>query len=148
MLFNRYVDRQWNASELGIFVGLIGEMMATAATITAEYMPDALVWLSTDHFATPPPLSRGDVMHTGLYPMLDAMWPSLANTSYDWAIAVHPYDNGDPRSNLSSQGVYTFATLDEMVASYQCSKLGQYAGVPPSQCNQHVQTLMYASEQG
>jgi hypothetical protein len=63
---------------------------------------------------------------------------------------VHPYDDGNPRHNLSAAGIYTFATLSELVAGVQCSWLGrpEYGNIPAAQCSDWPQTQMYASEQG
>jgi hypothetical protein len=109
--------------------------------------------------ATAPALHTGDVMHVGLWDYLTYFWPALDAaaaadatlpnaTSLRWGIAVHPYDAGDPRGNLSSSGIYTFATLSEMVADVQCGWLTQYGGVPAAECGSWPQTQMYASEQG
>ena len=98
-------------------------------------------------FTQAPPLAAGDVMHVGLWGLLDALWPVI-NTTYAWGICVHPYDAGDPRANLTAQGIYTFATLRENVAEYQCRKLAEVAGVPPEDCWAWPQTAMWASEQG
>ena len=65
-----------------------------------------------------------------------------------WGIAVHPYDAGDPRANLTSRGIYTFATLQQDVSDYQCAQLQRVAGVPRAQCSEHVAGAMWASEQG
>ena len=100
-------------------------------------------------------------MHVGLWDYLTYFWPALNAAAADdpslpnatalrWGIAVHPYDDGDPRHNLSSSGIYTFATLSEMVADVQCEWLNkaQYGGIPSTQCSEMPQTQMYASEQG
>ena len=86
-------------------------------------------------------------MHIGLWELLDALWP-IVNTTFAWGVSVHPYDAGDPRANLTSQGIYTFATLRESVAEYQCRKLAEVAHVPIDDCWQWPQTQMWASEQG
>ena len=98
-------------------------------------------------------------MHVGLWEYLDAYRPALDAAAADdpslpnatalrWGIAVHPYDAGDPRQNLSASGIYTFATLDENVAAVQCAWLGAAAGVPAAACGDWPQTQVYASEQG
>lgn len=100
-------------------------------------------------------------MHVGLWDYLSYFWPALDAAAADdptlpnatalrWGVAVHPYDDGDPRHNLSAAGIYTFATLAENVADVQCAWLGkpEYGGVPPAQCGEWPQTQMYASEQG
>ena len=104
----------------------------------------AMLWLSTDHFLTAPKLNVGDVGHIGLLEFLDSFWtqvyhslaillfiphpnpwlqPAIANNSFAWGICVHPYDAGDPRENLLSRGIYTFATLNISVRAFQCSKV-------------------------
>jgi hypothetical protein len=102
VLFNRYAGRQYNATELGMIVGLLANMTREASVSLSRWLPDAVIWLSTDHFVTAPPLHSGDVMHVGLYDMLPAYWAGVG-TDVNWGLAVHPYDNGDPRSNLTSQ---------------------------------------------
>ncbi len=72
--------------------------------------------------------------------------------SLPWAVAVHPYDAGDPRQDQWSSGKYTFADLSN-IASYLCGRLGML-GVGeslPSPGNDwpfRPQATLYASEQG
>jgi hypothetical protein len=91
-------------------------------------------------------MASGDVGSVGLYDLLDEIWP-LIPVSVPWSVAVHPYDNGDPRTNMSMMGIYTFLTLNATVATYQCKKL-QETGVLASSCWQYPQVQMWASEQG
>ncbi len=44
--------------------------------------------------------------------------------------------------------MYTFATLRESVAQYQCNKLVEFAGASPDSCWEWPQVQMWASEQG
>ena len=151
VLPNRYTGVPYTPSQMAVYAGAIANLMLRAGEAAALAAPagqdPAFLWLSTDHFLTAPPLKIGDVMHLGLYDLLDALWP-LVNLTYAWGICVHPYDAGDPRQNLTSQGIYTFATLEESVAEYQCRKLEEVAGVPRADCYKFPQTLMWASEQG
>lgn len=150
ILPNRYTGPgTWGPGDMATFAGMIANLTLRAGAAAARNFPDGgtMLWLSTDHFVTAPPLKQGDVFHLGLYDFLDAYWP-LVNTTYDWGVAVHPYDAGDPRANLTAQGVYTFLTTRALVGDFQCAKLSSVAGVPPSECGQYPQTQMYASEQG
>jgi hypothetical protein len=133
-----------------VYAGMIANLTIIASTVARRHVPDLTVWLSTDHFTTPPPLNKGDVGHVGLYDLLDHLWPLLnASGVMQWGVAVHPYDAGDPRQNLTGQGVYTFATLKESVADVQCAKLVEYLALDsPADCWAYPQVRMWASEQG
>lgn len=171
VLPNRYSGPQtWSPAQLDLYVSMIANLTLRAGRAAARNIPTGMMlWMSTDHFTAAPPLKKGDVYHLGLYDMLPGFWAKMAaglpreeegeagqpnDTSqarmYDWAVAVHPYDAGDPRQNLTAHGVYTFATLKESVSSVQCSYLVQYLGVNPSDCwtGAYPQTAMWASEQG
>jgi hypothetical protein len=148
VLPNRFAGAPYTPAQMGLYAGAIANLTLLAGRAAARQNPDGVfLWLSTDHFLTPPPLRVGDVAHTGLRPFLDAFWP-LVNLSVPWGVAVHPYDDGDPRHNLSASGIYTFATLREDVAAYQCRKLAEVARVPAADCWAWPQTAMWASEQG
>jgi len=135
-------------AQMSMYAGMIANLTLLAGRAAARQNPEGVqLWLSTDHFTVAPALHAGDVGHVGLYELLDAYWP-LVNTSVPWGIAVHPYDNGNPLSNLTAQGIYTFATLREAVAEHQCRKLAEVAGVPADDCYSFPQTQMWASEQG
>jgi hypothetical protein len=135
-------------AQMAVYAGMVANLTLLAGRAAARQNPEGVqLWLSTDHFTLAPALAAGDVGHVGLYELLDAYWP-LVNTSTPWGLAVHPYDAGDPRQNLSSRGIYTFATLREDVAEHQCRKLAQVAGVPIDDCYAWPQTQMWASEQG
>ena len=135
-------------AQMQVYAGMIANLTLLAGRAAARHNPEGVqLWLSTDHFTLAPALSVGDVGHVGLYELLDAFWP-LVNTTVPWGIAVHPYDAGDPRQNLSSRGIYTFATLREDVAEHQCRKLAEVARVPVADCYAWPQTQMWASEQG
>lgn len=89
-------------------------------------------------------------MHLGLYEFLESFWPRIdASTfaEFHWGVAVHPYDAGDPRQNLTARGIYTFATLAADVADKQCEYLVA-RGVARADCGAYAQTQMWASEQG
>jgi hypothetical protein len=155
VLPNRYAGAPWTPAQLAQYAGAISTLMLRAGAAAARHAADSggvMLWLSTDHFTLAPPLKTGDVGHVGLWDLLDAMWPQLAasltESSFPWGVAVHPYDAGDPRQNLTADGIYTFATLRENVADYQCRKLGEFKGVPPEECNAWPQVQMWASEQG
>jgi hypothetical protein len=151
ILPNRYSGSPYTPAQMTTYAGAIASLMLKAGRGAALGTPAGqeppFLWLSTDHFNLAPPLNNGDVMHIGLYELLDAMWP-LVNLTYPWGICVHPYDAGDPRQNLTAQGIYTFATLRDSVAEYQCRKLASVAGIPLTECYEYPQTLMWASEQG
>lgn len=141
----------WTPAQLTVYTDAIATLFNRAALASARQQNSdpPMLWLSTDHFVTAPPLSRGDVGHIGLYEFLDSFWlsPLIANATWAWGVCVHPYDGGDPRQDFSASGIYTFATLRSLVASYQCEKLAE-AGVPKSDCYLWPQTQMWASEQG
>ena len=151
VLPNRYTGAPYTPAQMATYAGAIADLMLGAGRGAALGTPAGqdppMLWLSTDHFNTAPPLSVGDVMHVGLWELLDALWP-IINTTYAWGVCVHPYDAGDPRQNLTAQGIYTFATLRESVAEFQCRKLAEVAHVPPEDCWAWPQTAMWASEQG
>ena len=143
--------------QLSLYASMLANLTVLAGRAAARASPadPAMLWLSTDHFLTAPPLKAGDVGHLGLYDLLDAMWPALwagfdsgRPGSMPWGIAVHPYDGGDPRENLTAQGIYTFATLKSTVAAYQCAKLTSVGGIPPAACWGRPEVMMWASEQG
>ena len=151
VLPNRYSGAPYSPAQLAQYAGAIGSLMLGAGRGAALGTPPGgappMLWLSTDHFNLAPPLKVGDVMHVGLWELLDALWP-VVNVTYAWGVCVHPYDAGDPRQNLTAQGIYTFATLRESVAAYQCGKLVQIAGATPDSCWEWPQVQMWASEQG
>lgn len=135
-------------AQMAVYAGMVANMTLLAGRAAARQNPEnVMLWLSTDHFNVAPKLAAGDIGHIGLYELLDAVWP-LVNLTVPWGIAVHPYDAGDPRANLSAHGIYTFATLRADVAEYQCRKLAEVAGVPLADCYAWPQTQMWASEQG
>ena len=135
-------------AQMAVYAGMIANLTLLAGRAASRQNPEnVMLWLSTDHFTVAPKLAPGDVGHVGLYELLDAVWP-LLNATVPWGVAVHPYDAGDPRANLSARGIYTFATLRADVAEYQCRKLAEVAGVPLADCYAWPQTQMWASEQG
>jgi hypothetical protein len=151
VLPNRWNGVPWTPQQLSTYTGAIAELFIRAGRASIRQSLDGegvMLWLSTDHFVTAPPLNNGDVGHIGLYTFLDSFWPQVSNASFSWGVCVHPYDNGDPRSDLSNQGIYTFVNLKSLVAEYQCTKLNQVLGVPLAECWQWPQTQMWASEQG
>jgi hypothetical protein len=141
----------WSPAQVDVYTGAIATLFDRAARAAARQKSaePPMLWLSTDHFVVAPHLVKGDVGHLGLYEFLDSFWRQsvVANALWAWGVCVHPYDAGDPREDLSASGIYTFATLRKLVASYQCSKLVE-AGVPEGECWLWPQTLMWASEQG
>ena len=149
ILPSRYEGVPYTPAQVGTYVDMLASLMTSAGRAAARHLGDTewMLWLSTDHFTTAPPLHVGDVAHLGLYDILPLLWDRIGVT-VPWGIAVHPYDAGDPRANLTSRGIYTFATLAENVASYQCAQLTRVHGVPPSQCASWPQVYMWASEQG
>ena len=139
--------------QLALYAEMLSNLtlLAGEAARAASPSAPAFAWLSTDHFLTAPKAAPGDVGHLGLQELLDAMWPVLwargGQGQLAWGLAVHPYDGGDPRQDLTAQGIYTFGTLHKAVAAFQCAKLGE-VGVPPAHCPQRPETQMWASEQG
>lgn len=111
-----------------------------------------LVLVSFDHFwwvkpGVAPLAKAGAVDHVGDMRLLRAMWPYLgAGTA--WGVAVHPYDGGDPRADLSGQGIFTFATLGKMVGSFQKGQIAAVGNVGATGAGMRPQSLMWASEQG
>jgi hypothetical protein len=116
VLPNRYHGQPWSADQMNVFAGAIAELFKRAGNAAKRHSQGLMLWLSTDHFTTPPPLQLGDVHHIGLNDFLDSFWPHVVNQSYSWGVCVHPYDAGDPRQDLLQQGIYTFATLRKGVA--------------------------------
>ena len=116
VLPNRYNGQPWTSDQMNTYAGAIAELFKRAGSAAKRHSDGVMLWLSTDHFTTPPPLSLGDIGHVGLYEFLDAFWPLVATDEYGWGICVHPYDAGDPRQDLLDQGIYTFATLRNGVA--------------------------------
>jgi len=148
VLPNRYDPQNpWSEQDYDTYAGFLVNMTIVANRAATINIPDITLWLSTDHFSLAPPLNKGDVYHIGLNDLLDRMWPQLG-LDIPLSIAVHPYDAGDPRQNLTSQGIYTFGTLKESVYNYQCNQLVKYAGILPEDCFNYPQVQMYASEQG
>ena len=43
-----------------------------------------------------PVQNTGQPLHTGVKPFLDRLWPKLAASNVTFALAVHPYDGGNP----------------------------------------------------
>eukprot|EP00483_Globobulimina_turgida_P004013 UN04021 len=75
------------------------------------------------------------------------MW-KYVGLDMDWAVAVHPYDNGNPENNLwDSKSVYTFDTLYHII-EYQREQLNKLANVSLSGWNVRPQQMLWASEQG
>jgi hypothetical protein len=111
-----------------------------------------LTLVSMDHYwwvqSGQPPLTKaGAVDHVGDMRLLAAMWPHLgAGTA--WGVAVHPYDAGDPRADMSGEGIFTFATLGKLVGAFQRDQIGAVGGVGAAGSASRPQTVMWASEQG
>lgn len=140
----------WSPAQLATYADVIAQLFERAARASARHAPGGvptMLWLSTDHFVTAPPLKAGDVGHIGLYDFLDAFWPRVAGAAWAWGVAVHPYDGGDPREDLSARGIYTFATLARLVRDVQCDHLVAL-GAARADCARYPQTQMWASEQG
>lgn len=142
-------------SQMATYTGMIANLtlLAGKAGRVASPTSPPFIFLSTDHFITPPPTPTGGVGHLGLTEILDGMWPAMwegggRDGSVSWGVCVHPYDAGDPRQDLTKQGIYTFATLAASVAAYQCKKVVEVGGLPASQCHSRPETQMWASEQG
>jgi len=151
VLPNRYNGVPWTNEQLNTYTGAIAELFVRAGRAATRQSLDGegvTLWLSTDHFTMAPSLTNGDVGHIGLYTFLDSFWPQVSNASFAWGVCVHPYDNGDPRSDLSKQGIYTFVNLRSLVGEYQCKKLNEVLNVSLSDCWQWPQTQLWASEQG
>jgi hypothetical protein len=151
ILSNRWNGTPWTSSQMDIYTGAIAQLFIRASVAAVRQSLDSegiMLWLSTDHFTTAPKLNIGDVGHVGLYDFLDSFWPKVANETFSWGVCVHPYDNGDPRSDLSSQGIYTFVNLRDLVGKYQCKKLNEVLNVPLANCWEWPQTQLWASEQG
>lgn len=111
----------------------------------------AMIWTSNDRLWERPHQKEKQPLHTGVKPFLDRLWPLLANESFIWSLAVHPYDPGNPAdSSEFAPGhhpqAYTFATLPEVV-KYQRNQVVRYKGLNPD-TDGHSYTLLYASEQG
>ena len=81
--------------------------------------------------------SHGEKIHIGTKNLLERLWPILG-TSFDWSLAVHPYDAGDPTESLKDWK--TFADLDD-IWRFQRDRLGNKPGLQP-------QEVLFASEQG
>ena len=156
LLPNRYAGGggpMFTPPQLDLYASMISNLTilasrAASRVAAAKGTPPAFLWLSTDHFLSAPPLAAGDVGHVGLYELLGAMWPKLWAAGVGWGVAVHPYDAGDPRQNLTHNGIYTFATLRDTVGKFQCEQLQRLGGVPIAQCAAWPFAQLWASEQG
>ena len=105
-----------------------------------------LEFVSTDHFWDMPNNQKnGNTLSIGEKNIIDGMW-KYVGIDYDWAIAVHPYDNGNPENNLwDSHSIYTFDTLDNIV-QYQEGILKDRYNIS-GKSGLHMDHL-WASEQG
>ena len=105
------------------------------------------ILVSTDHFWDAPAQNNGDVISIGEKVIIDGLW-NIFGTSIDWSVAVHPYDDGNPKDNLwDCCSVYTFATLNNIV-NYQQNKLLNVENIAANGWDIRPQTYLYASEQG
>jgi hypothetical protein len=145
-------------AQLQQLVGMYAALMRrTAAAVARHYDADeagAMIWGSFDRLWDRPGQAQGAVLHVGSKPFLDRLWP-LLRTDFAWSLAVHPYDDGDPRHAQmgTPPAKFTFADLGRIVA-YQQQQLaaeggrgggggGTRASIPNS-----TFSLLYASEQG
>jgi len=137
-------------------VGVLCRPPAGAAGTGADggaALGGAMVLVSIDHFwwfkgAGHAPFARpGVVGHVGDQRLLSAIWPRL-EPGLSWGVAVHPYDAGDPRADMTAGGVFTFATLKRVVIAFQEQQLAALGGVPPQGLVARPQRLLWASEQG
>ena len=133
-------------AELDVWVSKYADLLQRTDQAVRRHTTGVMIWASTDHNWATPHQNPGDVLHAGTRPFLDALWPKIG-IALDWGVAVHPYDDGNPRDNLTADGVYTFDTLNSVVA-YQTSQLQAVTLVPSTGLAGRPQAILYASEQG
>ena len=127
-------------------------MQCTANALhTAGLADAAVVWSSNDHVWDPPKTGAiGGRLHVGVKPFHDALWPKLAHVNFSFAMAVHPYDGGNPMMSRAMDGqhrTYNFATLDH-VHNYVAGQVQKYLGLAPGSAAARPYLIQFASEQG
>jgi hypothetical protein len=110
-------DAQLTTAQFDLWADVYAQLMRATARAATRHNPDALVWFSSDHFWLSPRQSQNDTLHISLKAMLDAIWERIG-VDVNWGLVVHPYDAGDPRQDMWANGIYTFATLQN-IADYQ-----------------------------
>lgn len=154
ILPNRYDGvHQYTDAQMEVLTAKYADMLLRADAALRQHTRGAMLWVSQDHNwdnwakVGQKWMNAGAVMHVNVRPFLDHLWPKVG-INISWGVAVHPYDDGDPRHDLTASGVFTFATLNKVVQAYQDAQLGSVARVPPQGVSAQPQRLMYASEQG
>eukprot|EP00039_Didymoeca_costata_P012770 m.185654 g.185654 ORF g.185654 m.185654 type:complete len:591 (+) comp15579_c0_seq2:183-1955(+) len=132
-------------------VSRYAELMNLTAQAVSRHTDIAMIWSSNDRLWERPHQREGDPLHIGVRPLLDRLWPKI-KTSFTWAMAVHPYDPGNP-ADVSEfmpgfhPQAYTFGSLSNVV-DYQRKQVQAVGGLDPDSVEGKPFTLLYASEQG
>ena len=145
-------DDQLSPAQFETWMAAYEDLLVRAARAATAAIPDAVVYVSNDrNWNVAAAMAEGDWGHVSVRRQLDHIFDHIG-LAINWAVAVHPYDDGDPRvDQLDSEGLYTFGSLGA-VASYlegRTAALGISPDVEAAVGWPKVpQATMYASEQG
>jgi hypothetical protein len=119
VLPNRYAGAPYTPAQMATYAGAIADLMLGAGRGAALGTPAGqdppMLWLSTDHFNTAPPLSAGDVMHVGLWELLDALGMTRTRWEDAWdGVHLLREANGDWKGLTSA--MVTEAWLNSVFA--------------------------------
>ena len=140
-----------SAAQLDQLVGTYATLMRrTAAAVARHYdaANGAMIWASMDRLWERPHQGANAVLHVGVKPFLDRLWPKL-RTTFAWSLAVHPYDDGNPQHAQMGMppAKYTFADL-ALIVKYQQQQLAALGAGGSSTVPNSTFSLLFASEQG
>eukprot|EP01043_Picozoa_sp_COSAG02_P005127 COSAG02_NODE_137_length_34526_cov_94.448079_20_plen_358_part_00 len=99
----------------------------TATAVKRSRSAGHMIWTSNDRLWERPKQRDGEPLHTGVRPFLDRLWPKLGVKDFNWSLAVHPYDPGNPMDDSEfapdhHPQAYTFATLGH-VRCQECIRI-------------------------
>ena len=122
-------------AQFDYWVSKYAELVKRTAAALKRHSPGYMIWTSNDRLWERPNQADGEPLHTGVRPFLDRLWPKLGVKEFNWSLAVHPYDRGNPMDDSEfAEGyhpkAYTFATLSHVV-EYQKSQVTA-AGLDPT----------------
>eukprot|EP00051_Salpingoeca_urceolata_P007730 m.100038 g.100038 ORF g.100038 m.100038 type:complete len:580 (+) comp15373_c1_seq2:174-1913(+) len=139
-------------AQFDYIVSRYADLVTRVFQVVRRHSDRAMIWTSNDRLWERPEQHAGDILHVGVRPFLDRLWPKLRD-NITWALAVHPYDPGNPMDasefspDFPYPHRYTFATLDRVLA-YMKAQLVTYTGLDPDSKAGRPFTLLYPSEQG
>ena len=136
-------------SQFDFWVSKYAELVKRTAKAARRHAPH-MIWTSNDRLWERPKQRDGEPLHTGVRPFLDRLWPKLGVDDFNWSLAVHPYDSGNPMDDSEfapghHPQAYTFATLHHVV-EYQKRQAQSVGGL--SESDSQAFAWLYASEQG